>query len=83
MSRRASLWVMVSICLPAAGSIHAAIYTYTDGDTTGLWSDSGNWSPAGPPTASDDALFDGGAGGPLYNAYDAIALPNGVTMRTT
>ena len=36
----------------------AALFSWT-GATSATWSDSANWSPAGPPTGADIAAFDG------------------------
>jgi len=36
-----------------------ATCTWTNGNSTGLWSDSGNWSCAAVPGSSDDVVFDG------------------------
>jgi hypothetical protein len=42
-------------------SAHAVVYTWTGGNSTGLWPDFANWSPnsGSPSTTSDTATFNG------------------------
>lgn len=44
----------IAAAMPARGL--AETKTWTAGGTTVTWDDSGNWTPAGPPTSSDDVL---------------------------
>ncbi len=51
------LFILMITFLP--WSVFCATITWTNGNSTGIWSDPLNWSPNQVPTGGDDVVFDG------------------------
>jgi len=49
--------VLLLLFMFALVQVHAGTKTWTNGNSTGIWSDGANWSPSGAPGSGDDVVF--------------------------
>ncbi|MCG3179382.1 MAG: hypothetical protein BIFFINMI_01717 [Phycisphaerae bacterium] len=77
MFKRTTLTFLVCLLTLGAGWAHADVYTWGLSGS-GAWATGTNWTPTGPPTSADTAVFDDstGAGRTITLATNTIATVN-------